>query len=161
MIVFLDFDGVLNSEKDTSTYYDCVIYPAKVAILNRIVATLPEVRFVLSTSWRDEYLADRSFDVRALLRANGFRGEFHEDWRTPMSDIIKHDETRMGWLRGDEVLTWLENNGLLGIPYVILDDMPDFHPYQSLVRTNAKVGLTRKDVDKAIEILTGSKKKES
>jgi len=49
MLVFLDFDGVLNTEKDIEPYdaSGCVILPAKVAKLNRIPAALPEVRFVL------------------------------------------------------------------------------------------------------------------
>jgi hypothetical protein len=160
MIVFLDIDGVLNSDADGDTY-DCVIYPEKVAILNRIPAMLPDVLFVVSSSWRniDDYYGPDDprkelIDVRLLLKKRGFRGKFHEDWRTPWANI-KWDSSsgRAGWLRGDEVLTWLADNGLQDAKHAILDDMPDFHEGQPVVLTDAKIGLTDADVDKAIAIL--------
>ena len=171
MIVFLDIDGVLNSDEDLrycegtpayGSHYTCVISREKVALLNRIPAALPDVRFVLSTSWRDEYFALDSLGdtvtVRALLSKYGFKGTYHKDWRTPcqhMRDVVSR---RDGWIRGDEVFTWLANNGFSAdTRHVILDDMGlpyHFHPGQPLVQTDARVGLTDADVDTAIAILT-------
>jgi hypothetical protein len=53
------------------------------------------------------------------------------------------------------VLSWLEINGPKDAKHVILDDMPDFHPGQPLVQTDARIGVTDADIDKAIAILVG------
>jgi hypothetical protein len=91
MIIFLDFDGVLNAEKDFADKTPAAhfISHEKVAILNRIPETLPGALFVLSTSWRvEEYFADADDQIsgvnaRESLKEHGFKGEFHEAWHTP------------------------------------------------------------------------------
>lgn len=163
MIVFLDFDGVLNAEKDLvgECICACVLSRNKIAILNRIPAVLPDVRFVLSTSWRNQaFYGIDGPDPRDHLRNHGFKGEFHQDWRTPWrGNESMHWARANGWsqngrrlLRGDEIQAWIINNCFTE-NYAILDDCADFHDGQPLVRTDAWEGLVAEDVDRVIDLL--------
>ena len=60
--------------------------------------------------------------------------------------------------QGDEITLWFRRN--VGVfNYVILDDDSDMTVHmEHLVQTSFDDGLTRADVDKAIEILKGEKK---
>jgi hypothetical protein len=157
MLVFLDFDGVLNAEKDLVDDYTCacVLSREKIELLNRVPAVLPDVRFVLSTSWRNQSFYEiYGHDPRDDLRIHGFRGELHQNWRTPCLKDLPLKGKRAS--RGDEILAWLANNSFTG-SYAILDDCNDFYEDQPLVRTDAWVGLVEEDVDRVIALLTGDK----
>lgn len=54
-IDFLDFDGVLNIECEGTDIFgfECVIDSKKLTWLNKLCGQVPEVRVVLSTSWRE------------------------------------------------------------------------------------------------------------
>ena len=162
MIVFLDFDGVLNAEKDLGDAFQLtyILSQEKIITLNRIPEVLPDVRFVLSTSWRKPaWSAAEDPDPRDSLREHGFIGKFHKDWRTPWhkDEIIRRENFNgRGWIRGDEIHTWLMNNNFTG-SYAILDDCADFHDDQPLVQTNAWLGLMSEDIDRAIALLAGKK----
>ena len=114
---------------------------------------MPDVRFVMSTSWRScgyEYVLEKT------LMPAGFIGTVHTNWRTPERDIIRKYPTGTGVIRGDEVHTWLVNNSYDwdGDRHVILDDMPDFHHDQPLVQTDADIGVSESDISRAISLLS-------
>lgn len=155
-IVFLDFDGVLNFDSDhpDALAFRCWLEPRLVARLNLIPLLLPEVRFVLSTSWRTY---GYSYVVEEHLMPAGFAGTMHKDWATPTGKekiLVKHSRG-YGHIRGDEVHTWLVRHAFAPAHdrYVILDDMRDFHRDQPLIRTNPKMGITKKDVERALALL--------
>lgn len=57
--------------------------------------------------------------------------------------------------KGYEIKQWLEENDEEECKYVIFDDVPDFLPEQepNLIRTDPRVGITKKNAIEAIRIL--------
>lgn len=166
-IIFLDMDGVLNSEKfnkgeqgrspmsfGSLQFGASQIDPKGVELLNKIVEAT-DAHIVISSSWRHIWSPD---EIGAMLEARGFR---HKD------RIIDKTPNSMKGFRGDEVKAWLdmdherrvvEPERLPVQSYVILDDSTDFHTDQqdNFVNTRFQVGLTPQDAQKAIRILNQS-----
>jgi hypothetical protein len=146
-ILFLDIDGVLNSEAFfarqrgrgitiISTRQE-LIDPAAVAHLNRIVDTTG-CHVVLSSSWRLHNLGD----VIEWLRERGFRGTlFGATPRTPAT-------------RGGQIQAWLNSWDHRAV-YAALDDEPDLATHEGRwVVTNYAEGLTAERADEAIRLLS-------
>lgn len=159
-ILFLDVDGVLNSEAFFArqrgrgltiiSSRQELIDPEAVAHLNRIVAAAPHLFVILSSSWR---LGHTTEEVADWLKAAGYTGELHG--RTPR-----------GISRGAEVAAWLDSFHAASTvmaprapraPYAILDDEPeeDAHAWH-WVATRYATGLTAAEADRAICVLRGS-----
>lgn len=132
-VLFLDIDGVLNSEEYAISLGKggmLGINPEAVKILDRILEATG-AKLVISSSWRG------SSDLLADIRSNV--GEY--------IDITP----RLSGIRGLEVKTWLDTNPV--DRYAILDDDSDFYKYQPLFKTTWKKGLTDEIADKVIEYL--------
>lgn len=132
-VVFLDIDGVLNSEEYALSLGKggmLGINPEAVKILDRILEATG-AKLVISSSWRG------SSDLLADIRSNV--GEYIGI--TP----------RLSGIRGSEVKAWLDDNPV--DRYAILDDDSDFYKYQPLFKTTWKKGLTNEIADKVIEYL--------
>lgn len=121
-IIFLDFDGVLNTDEYLRTAArttgriasEVDLDPAAVARLQEIVdATGAAV--VVSSSWRLLYCLDA---LTGYLRARGFRGDVVGT--TPRWVATTDPDAP----RGAEIALWREEWGHVG-PYAILDDDPD------------------------------------
>ena len=170
-IIFLDVDGVLNSlsfmhsqflaglwaKGDNETERDRnQIDPASIELLNQIVKRVPDVKFVLSSTWRlhNKYRDGISFG-RFLWLYFHFQGQFVD--ATPQYSsrhkIENEDE------RGCEIQDWLDGKRKYStldqdIKFVILDDSSDMGallPY--LVRTSSKTGLQQEHVDEVVRRL--------
>lgn len=145
-VIFLDFDGVLNTDSTTEKYEGYTgIDPELVENLNAIISATG-AKVVLSTSWRIAYGEKICTEV---LVAAGFQGE-----------IV--GQTPRAFRRDKDILTALwENEGLIG-KYVILDDDNDVARDPTLkkywVATNLHDGLTPERAQKAISILKGVQK---
>ncbi len=169
-ILFLDIDGVLNSEKylfseemqqkeeefcknhyknglpvdfDLAFMLDGKnqIDPLAVAKLNKIVE-LTNATVILSSSWRCLFSIDEMNDI---LQFNG--ANFKIEDKTPKL---------YGGCRGDEILQFLSNFSGTVSKFVILDDESDMDPVmEHLVRTDFKVGLTDQEVDICVNLLNG------
>jgi hypothetical protein len=150
-ILFLDFDGVLNS--NTSG-----LEADKVAFLNTIVINV-DCEVILSTAWRIAYTQK---EIENHLDQAGYLGKV--DGRTPNLGCERH--VKGGWERcsdahrGHEILTYLEERfGLDSTDwpvFVILDDSSDMHPLKDkLVHTKWNVGLELAHVREAITRLRG------
>lgn len=157
-VVFLDIDGVLNSvefveerRKPIDTTHDTLhviarhkIDPEAVHRLNRLVETT-KAKVVLSSAWR--YWMTTEF-IQEVLEDLGFVGEIidatleHEDDGTRYD--IDHGRRRLIdlWLKGRDDID----------AFVVLDDDLRVHDEEHFVRTDYRVGLLDKDVDKAIEL---------
>ena len=156
-VIFLDVDGVLNSQQlaDKIGYgghYDENVPATEkntlwgqdmVNNLKRIVETT-ESQIVMSSTWRI-YFSTKKF--KEMFAVYGW-----ED-----APII--DRTPGGYAnRGMEINRWLadqQERNIVVENYVILDDFPDFLPEQDshFVETNPEIGLTDDDAHRAITIL--------
>ena len=134
-VIFLDIDGVLNSQE---TIYRCRgvigIDPYLVSIFNRIIfATDAEI--VLSSSWR--YHEDLCKEITQKVMP------FMD--KTPRMPIRGGSEAKE---RGKEVNAWLKEHPEV-TKYAILDDDSDFFDDQPLFKTTWAKGITE-EVAKAV-----------
>lgn len=176
-IIFLDMDGVLNSnsffKREDSNYRESypvddrrwegyagsdewwlkMIDPASVKRLNRIIDRT-NARVVISSSWR--YHCDPTM-MQRLLKIKGFKGEVIG--RTPLNPELPKSFQHTG-LRGTEIEVWLVKNIHLKVAdyFVILDDIGpgNFgHLSKHLVRTTWEYGLLDEHIPKAVSMLQG------
>lgn len=164
--VFLDVDGVLNSRKyfrsdgykiercnasKTAEELDIAIGIGQLGAphierLNRLV--LPDVVFILSSSWRLFYKLE---DMQFMLEQKGFKGR-----------IAGKTPTFNDGPRGREIAAWIENeleieiaSGELAWPmFVIFDDEQDMDRLRGrLIKTEYDTGLQDEHVDRALQML--------
>ena len=150
--IFLDFDGVLNTEKhqaylrskglDTCDSYGPVFDPDAVKNLSDILSQVPEARIVIISSWKFEG-EDRMFQ---LWKDRNLPGELLGI--TPTMIPMSMDDLYAG--KGREIKSWLANHPTS--QYVILDDVPDFLSEQMAhyIEINPIVGITPEVVDAAV-----------
>lgn len=169
-VLFLDFDGVLNDQafyehvKDFPSKYsghatDRVkrtasihINPYNVQNLKYILKTDPEVRIVVSSTWRKLFTIDQ---LKWILKKHGVpadkiigttevpgpgKMEGRSSWGNP--DMIQ---------RGDLCLKWANENNVT--EFVCVDDDDDFDSVRDrFVRTNYKNGLTRSKAESVLKL---------
>ena len=159
-IIFLDFDGVLNSTPSFITWrkarQEGLVHQyanpdaSCVTLVNRLILADPEIRVVLSTSWRT--MGDIPFLRNILINDFGLS----KDAAAMVIDKTC-DPKLSGRRRGHEIAEWLLENASKGIThYVILDDNSDMTPEQiksHFVQTNFDDGFRLKDYHKARYIL--------
>lgn len=155
-IVFLDVDGVLNSqrvadrigwgghfnESEEATHENVKWGQSLVDNLKEIVQKTG-AQIVMSSTWRKFFSIEKFKEMFAVYNFN---------------DAPVIDKTPGGYRsRGMEIDEWLADNPHVK-QYVILDDYDDFLPEQAqyYVETDPEVGLSEEDRDKAIQILNGS-----
>lgn len=172
-VLFLDIDGVLNSQnwfgfmkycEDNGTVEKILNYvdtndddvkyklhmldDRAIANLNRIIEATG-CKVVLSSSWRSSRESDNIF-TQYVLKLKGYKYDFYG-----VTPRLWHKE--FGTQRGEEIQMWmdkeLEKNEIES--YVILDDDRDMLPEQmdNFILVNNQYGLSDIDVFKAIEIL--------
>lgn len=159
-VIFLDVDGVLNSEDDLMVYREkngiigCILYDA---VEDRPLKLLKELvdksgaKIVLSSTWRYGHARMKDKDI--------FGGRLYKKIvdRLKDYDMEIYDVTPIlsGKKRGDEIRDWLQNSKDEIEYFVILDDDVDMCEFAetNLVQTTYKTGLTQEHVDKALEIL--------
>lgn len=166
--IFLDFDGVLNTEQwqrhcralgiPRQDVYGDVFDPGAVDNLAAILAAVPEAKVVITSSWKWEGLGK----MRRLWSERNLPGGLPDITPEVAPMLTEEDFERIerGELpvqRGFEIKTYLEENGGEGSAYVILDDTAEFYPYQlpHFVCTDPRVGITAEDATRAIGILKG------
>jgi hypothetical protein len=151
-VLFLDFDGVLNSRRYFETLtgrpdgvglFDdhSQIDPVAVERLNRVIDATG-ARVVASTSWR---IINAPSKLHSILAARGYRHGIYGC--TPI-----HHEDRG---RYREIRAWLDANEHRG-PFAIVDDDHDAGISFALrfVKTTFDEGLTDAHADRLIAILT-------
>lgn len=154
-VLFLDFDGVLNSHKfithqanhtnqsivsmrDPKTMID----PEAVKILNKIIEATG-AKVVISSSWRHLHEWE---ELQEMLIARGFEGEVIG--QTPDAAVSGPD-------RGHEIQEWLDAH-LDVESFVIIDDSSDMaHLMDKLVSTSFYTGLLESHIEPAIKHLNG------
>ncbi len=145
-VVFLDFDGVLNSEETvvppgSELWSAAQLDPILVGRLDRLVQRA-EAQVVISSSWRKIHAVDI---LEQQLRSRGFSGSI-----LGVTPKLYRGADGEPVVRGHEIASWLgANPGVEG--YALLDDDESFLPEQEphLVRTDPRWGLTENDVERA------------
>jgi len=139
-LVFLDFDGVLNSKVSSIRFEDPRIFGLEnVTALNHFLAQTG-ARIVVSSTWRIGLSIE---DLQEILDRSRIWGEVVG--KTP----------RLWKKRGFEIQQWLdENPEWQDASFVILDDDSDMeHLLPRLVKVNNEVGLTVENAEEAIKML--------
>ena len=148
-IIFLDFDGVLNTEqyqsrlavdgKPKKDAWGPLFDPRAVGNLRKIIEST-RASIVISSSWR--YI-HRLGSLRMMWEIRELPGE--------ILDTLPCGATYIS--RGEDIDSWLNQHGQPN--YVIIDDLDDFYPSQHdrYIEINPIVGISTVDVEKAITIL--------
>ena len=161
-LLFLDIDGVLAASKYFDGEKGWTLAAPLLDMFDRIVAKVPDLEIVISSSWRTGYLKK----TKEKLAEHGFR---HADKIVGETIRGYHHVIKGCHLpipRGVEVKAWLDLNvrktteGFTGqlfsdYVYAILDDDSDFLIEQEgfLCKCRSDTGLTATIAWKVIELL--------
>lgn len=154
--IFLDFDGVITTEK--SRYK---LDKEKIDLLGEILEATG-AKIVVSSSWRFNTVEDTKKDLTTISHRVPFEFPYADDivGVTPRGYHYTRDlddGKRFHIPRGVEIENWLDGNTEYGedYNYVILDDDSDMLLTQKdhFVKTDPYKGMNRKNVEKAIRIL--------
>ncbi len=150
-IIFLDFDGVLNSgpfiwsaDKDDGRTIGH-IDPKAVQLLNNLIKTTG-AKVVVSSAWR---ILHTDEELQGFLNHHGFIGEI-------IGSTPRHTTLADGsyGVRGDQIQEWLTMCDKEVESFVIFDDDSDMsHLKHKFVQTKFMIGLTEEHIEAAIEIL--------
>ena len=146
-VIFLDFDGVLNSEKYIQSLGEqgVIIDPSRMALLKHIVDET-KAKIVLSSSWREHWekethkCTDTGRQINSIF--NNFRLEIFD--KTPK--LKGREEEIKAWLNKHKEVT----------SFAVLDDMilsADFLKGHFVKTSRFFDGLDESDVEKAVRIL--------
>ena len=153
--IFVDFDGVLNTEKyqndlrhkglKTCDNYGPIFDPSAVEWLCDIVYQVPDASIVIISSWKFEG-EERMFQLWKDRNLPGVWSGI-----TPTMIPMSMEDLYAG--KGREIKSWLESHPTSH--YVILDDVPDFLSEQMThyIEINPIVGITPAVVEEAVKIL--------
>jgi len=149
-IIFLDFDGVLNSHawwtrrgprKPSDSDFTYEIDRQAVALLDEVVLATGAL-CVVSSSWR---ILRPLHKLQRGLRSVGFSGT--------LIGVTPNVWDRKG--RGEEIERWLSWQAVRPV-FAIVDDDSDMDPHKDrLVQTDIRVGLTAADAARLVALLGG------
>lgn len=159
-IIFLDIDGVLNSEETALAWnkitpgqgYGGHFPETKEISVNdvkwgetlfknlRKIVEDTGAKIVISSTWRLHFSLAKFKEMFALY-----------GWQDPP---IIDATNNWGHIRGDQIQAWLDNHEDI-THYVILDDASDMLPSQNqfLVQTDYRTGLQIEQEERAIQLL--------
>ena len=165
-VLFLDIDGVLNTDRQHDRCVNLRIAPVdrfgyafdheSIANLKRIIEHTGAC-IVISSSWKmwgldamQELWANRNLPGKVI----GITPNTVSDEMLLSADL---DHMDIPAIKGSEIKEWLLTYGSPDTHYAILDDFPDMLPEQEshFVQTNPTIGITKDDADRIITILTG------
>lgn len=150
-ILFLDFDGVLNTEhyqgllqyqgKTWQDEHGAFFDPNAVKQLKRIIDAT-DADIVVESSWK--YLGLEAMQEMWAVRNLPGR-------------VIDITPSSVGDNKGVEIASWLSEHAIQDTHYVIIDDEYVILDSQSshFVLTNPYEGITKEQADRAISILNG------
>ena len=149
-ILFLDFDGVLNSDRYVKEcgHTGVVLDPSKMTLLKKITDSTG-AKIVLTTSWKEHWDKDSAKCDPTGEQINSIFAQYSLKIydKTP---VIRPD-------RENEIGKWLQEHPETE-SFAVLDDMRMWADFLTghIVKTSAfRDALTEKDADEAIRILGG------
>ena len=157
-IVFVDFDGVLNSistrrrwqrQREPERYMSQPLCARRIMLLDGLCRDAGAV-VVFSTAWRMFWPESPTETLLDFLREGGFTGEAIGS--TP--DLLTLSAAPS--TRGLEIKTWLDESAPTA-PYVVLEDCEPMDPLppERIVWTKDQDGLTKERVAAALGVLRG------
>ncbi len=166
-VIFLDFDGVLNTGKYQAQLkemgvkgadeFGLLFDPEAVENLKMIIDAVPSALIVINSTWKFEGLDW----MKTLWRKRGMPGAVHSVTPYYQFDFAQMDpdelSTAMTAQKGFDIKQWVKDYAPKGCAYVILDDDKRvFLPEQMerLVLTDDYCGLKVENSKEAIAILT-------
>jgi hypothetical protein len=143
-VLFLDFDGVINP----LTFHHSThgFSPSACANVQSVLTKDPNVRIVVSSSWRRWGLTK----LREILKENGIDS----------TKVIDVTEEEGGWMpenRAKQIKSWLKEHPEVK-DFAVLDDYPMPKLDKNYVKCNGYVGFTQKDAEIALKILNADSK---
>ena len=155
-VIFLDIDGVLNSEEFLKNNQNEMIDRNNVSILKKVIDKTEAV-IVMSSAWRfwfDDNMMPKDgysqclYDVLCEFDISLFG-------KTPdfSTEEIRTQKT-FSHVKAKEIIAWLSEHGPID-KYVVLDDLDlkNEEINSHLVRTNVKVGITENDIKRVINMI--------
>lgn len=164
-ILFLDFDGVLNTEAwqrhcivhglPTEDEFGPVFDLEAIANLKTIVEAVPDIGIVITSSWKWEEEKMKQLWLKRELPGKllGIAPDYIPNLdENAINEILRG---KRPVVRGADIRLWQEQNNATECPYIIFDDIPDFFPNQQpyFIQTDPHVGITREDAKTAIDLL--------
>ena len=143
-VIFLDFDGVLNSNKyfiNSTENQPFFLEDEKMELLKNIIKET-NAKIVLSTSWREIWGID--LEISKKLK------EYFDSYNIDIFDVTPC----INYNRVHEINFWIKQHKIRS--FVILDDItgPWYNLESNVIVTNIDFqGLTEEHVKKAINIL--------
>ena len=162
-ILFLDIDGVLNSNFWNDTHQieisdGTLIDEDKIKLLAQLVKRT-KAKIILHSGWRfwfDSELKPLRIESQRLIELLT-KEDLSIDGLTPdlTTEEIRNNK-RFSMVKADEILLWLKLHDEV-ISWVVLDDLDlnNTQIEQHQVKPNQKIGLTIDDINKAEQILLG------
>ncbi len=160
-IIFLDIDGVLNSNFWNESHQREIsdgklVDEEKVSMLEALVRRT-DAEIILHSGWRFwfdeemEPLCPEAADLAGLLAGKGL--ELAGVTPDLTTEEIRRTK-KFSYVKADEILLWLESHGDVD-GWVVLDDLDlhNAHIEAHQVKTDQTVGLTWEDVAEAERIL--------
>lgn len=152
-VLFLDIDGVLNSEQSAIYFnrlghenggFNDAFCPIALSNLTTILEELPDMKIVVSSTWR---LGETLESMQAVLTK---LGKIPPERVIGLTPVGRRRSDGGSCLRGDEIAEWLKNNP--GVErFVIVDDDGDMGDLMDhLIQTKWRLGLMRDDAVKII-----------
>ncbi len=161
-VVFLDVDGVLNSERywdrvrDTITDLDYMTGSGKliddeaVGRLNALIEATG-AKVVVSSTWRRKRTVE---ELQALLASRGFAGDVVGKTADYVDAAVAGVADAREVRREHEIRHWLSTTDLNVDVFVILDDEAEMGSLgDRLVRVSGDVGLQDENVARAVRLL--------
>lgn len=155
-ILFLDIDGVLNSQewfmmRSSRGEEGDDIDPSAVALLNQILER-SSCLIVISSTWRIFHSIE---EISKILRDRGFAYPGSIISSTPDLSKKEHGPLWKPAQRGDEIVEWRSSHGHVG-PFAVLDDDGDMDAViDHFVQTSNPTGLLEEHVADVLRLLSG------
>lgn len=150
-LIFLDVDGVLNSEKSCIRFRTSrKLCPDAIGVLNRILRETG-AGIVVSSTWRLNRTHD---ELRQILDTAGVEDvDSRYVAKTKDLSAIKQNGFWASVERGEEIALWIKENNWTR-PFAILDDDNDMKGvHEHFFMTDARVGLQDDVADRVIRHL--------
>ena len=166
-IIFLDFDGVLNSGDNSriitflmmdnpelmQEYYAGIQFDERCVRWLQWIIKETDAKLVISSSWRLQYELQ---ELQAIWKALELPGEIigYTPFETGLSMLGEHEVSR-DFERGREIQAWIDEHK--PDKYCILDDGFYMLHNQVFVQTDPEFGLTYDTAKLAVDYLNGLK----